>query len=49
LEGALKRGDLVELTLPNVDMRRTFYFIKRKDSYPSKAVSQWIELCGSQI
>jgi DNA-binding transcriptional LysR family regulator len=48
LEGALKRGDLVALTLPNVDMRRTFYFISRKDSYPSKAVSQWIELCCSQ-
>jgi DNA-binding transcriptional LysR family regulator len=48
LEGALKRGDLVALTLPNVDMRRTFYFISRKNSYPSKAVSQWIELCCSQ-
>jgi DNA-binding transcriptional LysR family regulator len=47
LEGALKRGDLIELTLPNVDMKRTFYFIRRKDSYPSKAVSQWIDLCRS--
>jgi DNA-binding transcriptional LysR family regulator len=47
LEGALKRGDMIELTLPKVDMRRPFYFIRRKDSYPSKAVAQWIELCSA--
>jgi DNA-binding transcriptional LysR family regulator len=45
LESALQRGDLVELALPKADMRRSFYFIRRKDSYPSNAVSQWIELC----
>mgnify|MGYP006112919355 FL=1 len=47
LEGALKRGDMIELTLPKVDMRRTFYFIRRKDSYSSKAVAQWIKLCNA--
>jgi DNA-binding transcriptional LysR family regulator len=47
LEGALKRGDMMELTLPKVDMKRTFYFIRRKGSYPSKAVAQWIELCSA--
>ena len=45
LESGFRSGGLIPLRLPKREMRRTFYFVLRKDRYPSKAVEWWMELC----
>ena len=45
LQKNLANGDLVPLTLPRRDMRRTFYFALPRKRYPMEAVEAWMQTC----
>ncbi len=45
LQKNFANGDLVPLTLPRRDMRRTFYFALPRGRYPIEAVEAWMAIC----
>lgn len=45
LEDAFKRGDLVELPMPQRDFERTLYFILHKKKHKSAGIQRWLEFC----
>lgn len=45
LEKSIKRGDLVELSYPQLEIGRKFNFVLHKKSYPRRAVLRWMEMC----
>ncbi|MCO1333021.1 LysR family transcriptional regulator [Microbulbifer sp. OS29] len=45
LADALKRGSLVELQVPQRDLRREFYFALHRQKYRSAGIKRWLELC----
>ena len=47
LEGAFKRGDLIELKMPNRDFNRTLYFILHKKKHQSAGIKRWLEYSKS--
>ncbi|AQA19168.1 LysR family transcriptional regulator [Halioglobus japonicus] len=47
LERNFANGDLVPLTLPRRDLRRSFYFVLPRQRYPIESVSYWMDTCRS--
>ena len=47
LKKDIANGDLVPLTLPKRDMRRTFYFALPKDRFEAESVASWMRICRS--
>jgi len=47
LQEAFKRGDLIELNVPQRDFERTLYFIMHKKKYRSAGVQRWLDYCES--
>ena len=45
LEDAFKRGDLIELAMPQRDFERTLYFILHKKKHKSAGIQRWLEFC----
>ena len=45
LQEAFKRGDLVELHVPQRDFKRTLYFIMHKKKFRSAGVQRWLDYC----
>lgn len=45
LEDAFKRGDLVELPVPQRDFVRTLYFILHKKKHRSAGIERWLDFC----
>jgi DNA-binding transcriptional LysR family regulator len=45
LEKDFARGDLVPLTLPRRNMRRTFYFALPRKRYRVQSVEYWMQAC----
>ncbi|EAT12834.1 LysR family transcriptional regulator [Bermanella marisrubri] len=45
LEDAFKRGDLVELPVPQRDFIRTLYFILHKKKHRSAGIERWLAFC----
>ncbi len=45
LRDAFRRGSLVALETPELDLRRRFYFIWHKQKYQSSAMREFVELC----
>ncbi|MDG2047369.1 MAG: LysR family transcriptional regulator [Halioglobus sp.] len=45
LKNNFANGDLVPLTLPRRDMRRTFYFALAKNRFRLESVKSWMETC----
>ncbi|WP_079201187.1 LysR family transcriptional regulator [Pseudomonas sp. CC6-YY-74] len=45
LRDAFRRGSLVAVETPSLDLRRQFYFIWHKQKYQSAAMREFIELC----
>lgn len=45
LEDAFKRGDLIELDVPQRDFVRTLYFILHKKKHKSAGINRWLEFC----
>jgi DNA-binding transcriptional LysR family regulator len=49
VEDALKRGDLVELAVPQRDFERTLYFILHKKKHRSAGIQRWLNFCDKMI
>ncbi|AIR89814.1 LysR family transcriptional regulator [Pseudomonas cremoricolorata] len=47
LRDAFRRGSLVALETPQLDLRRQFYFIWHKQKYQTSAMREFLELCRS--
>ncbi len=47
LQEAFKRGDLIELDVPQRDFKRVLYFIMHKKKYRSAGVQRWLDYCES--
>lgn len=47
LTDALKRGSLIELSIPHRDFHREFYFVLHRQKYRSAGIKRWMELCDS--
>lgn len=47
LRDAIRRGNLVALSVPHRDFRRHFYFIVHRHKYQSAGIQRWKELCAS--
>ncbi|RML43365.1 LysR family transcriptional regulator [Pseudomonas syringae pv. coriandricola] len=45
LRDAFRRGNLVELATPELDLSRQFYFIWHKQKYQTSAMREFLELC----
>jgi len=45
LKDAFKRGSLVPISTPNLDLGRFFYFLWHKQKYQSNGMREFIELC----
>jgi DNA-binding transcriptional LysR family regulator len=45
LEDAFKRGDLIELEMPERDFNRTLYFILHKKKHKSAGIKRWLKYC----
>lgn len=45
VEDALKRGDLLELPVPQRDFERTLYFILHKKKHRSAGIQRWLSFC----
>lgn len=45
VEDAFKRGDLIELAMPQRDFKRTLYFILHKKKHKSAGIQRWLEYC----
>jgi len=45
LADAFKRGTLRPCRVPQRDFRRQFFFLQRKQKFPSPAVTRWLALC----
>ncbi len=45
LQDAFKRGELIELNVPQRDFIRTLYFILHKKKFRSAGVQRWLEYC----
>lgn len=45
LEDAFKRGDLIELPVPQRDFVRTLYFILHKKKHRSAGIERWLDFC----
>lgn len=48
LQDAFARGSLINLSVPQRDFSRQFYFILHKQKYQSMAIARWIELCREE-
>lgn len=44
---AIRRGNLIPLSVPHRDFRRHFYFIVHRHKYQSAGIQRWKELCAS--
>ena len=47
LRDAFRRGSLVPVETPELDLRRRFYFIWHRQKYQSSAMREFVELCRS--
>ncbi|UFH50344.1 LysR family transcriptional regulator [Pseudomonas sp. KNUC1026] len=45
LRDAFRRGSLVEIATPELDLKRQFYFIWHKRKYQTSAMREFLELC----
>lgn len=45
LRDSFRRGNLVELATPELDLARQFYFIWHKQKYQTSAMREFLELC----
>ena len=45
LRDAFRRGSLVPLETPGIDLRRQFYFIWHKQKYQTAAMREFLEQC----
>ncbi|WP_444934588.1 LysR family transcriptional regulator [Microbulbifer sp. JTAC008] len=48
LSDALKRGSLIELSVPQRNFQREFYFALQRQKYRSAGIKRWIELCKNE-
>lgn len=49
VQGNLKHGGLVALSLPGINLDRTFYFALNKTRPISGPVRKWMELCEQPL
>ena len=49
LQEAFKRGSLVPLKIPQLDLHRNFNFILHRNKYRTQGIKAWIELCNATI
>lgn len=45
VEDDIKRGDIIELTVPQRDFERTLYFILHKKKHKSAGIQRWLKYC----
>ena len=45
LRDAFRRGSLVPLEVPALDLRRSFHFVWHRRKYPSEAMREFLSLC----
>ena len=45
LKDAFRRGSLVPISAPNLDLSRFFYFLWHKQKYQTTGISEFLELC----
>ncbi len=49
LQDAFKRGELIELQVPQRDFVRTLYFILHKKKFRSAGVQRWLDYCERNV
>lgn len=49
LRDAFRRGSLVPVETPGLDLRRQFYFIWHKQKYQTATMREFLDLCRSEI
>lgn len=49
LREAFRRGSLVELPAPGLDLRRHFYFILHRQKFITQGIARFLELCQSVV